>query len=126
MYNDLKKFLEGKDPQFMSELHKINDIDQQLITDPEQVSILKKYKQTEAYKRLLKRQGLAVKRIERIKETFEKKRKQVEMLAIQRGGSYLNNSASDKQLEGNMSMNGSKTPKYQYIPANAFTQEPIY
>lgn len=35
MYNDLKHFLDGKDTKFVEELHKINNIDENLITDPE-------------------------------------------------------------------------------------------
>jgi hypothetical protein len=52
----------------------------------EELQILQKYKQTDAYKRLLKRQAQAVRRLERIKANFEKKRKQVNMLTIQRDG----------------------------------------
>ena len=47
---------------------------------------MQKYKQTDAYKRLLRRQAQAVRRLERIKANFEKKRKQVNMLTIQRDG----------------------------------------
>ena len=46
------------------------------------MKILGKYKKTDAYRRLLKRQGQAVRRIERIKENFERKRLQVAMLAV--------------------------------------------
>ena len=46
------------------------------------MKILGKYKKTDAYKRLLRRQGQAVRRIERIKENFERKRMQVAMLAV--------------------------------------------
>jgi hypothetical protein len=46
------------------------------------LKILGKYKKTDAYKRLLSRQGQAVRRIERIKENFERKRLQVAMLAV--------------------------------------------
>lgn len=34
MYDDLKTFLHGKDPKFTEELHKIQNIDESLITDP--------------------------------------------------------------------------------------------
>ena len=33
MYNDLKSFLDGKDDKFVEELNKINNIDENLITE---------------------------------------------------------------------------------------------
>lgn len=129
MYEDMKQFLQGRDPTYMRELQLINNQDlshlnsvpsrsvsqtgpherkgiqnQESATviiggspiekraasalneeagpNEEELQIIKKYKQTEAYQRLVKRQGLAVRRLERIKANFEKKRKQVGMIEV--------------------------------------------
>lgn len=59
MYNDMKKFLEGKDPKFEEELQLINSSqtygDKESNNEADKFKILKKYKSTDAYKRLLKR-----------------------------------------------------------------------
>ena len=58
--------------------------------EDEDPSILQKYRQTDAYHRLLKRQAQAVRRLERIKANFEKKRRQVTMLGIKSDNSVAN------------------------------------
>jgi hypothetical protein len=58
--------------------------------EDEDPSILQKYRQTDAYQRLLKRQAQAVRRLERIKANFEKKRRQVTMLGIKSDNSVAN------------------------------------
>lgn len=94
-YEEVKKFI--KDPTLQNELEAIIADERELgfndeendghlpnigMENAEKSNLLAKYRQSDAYKRLLKRQGQAVRRIEKIKENFEKKRMQVSMLAV--------------------------------------------
>jgi hypothetical protein len=47
-----------------------------------ELQVIGDYKQSKAFKTLLRRQSLAVSRISRIKESFTKKRMQIHMLAV--------------------------------------------
>ncbi|CDW80018.1 UNKNOWN [Stylonychia lemnae] len=108
MFEEMKKFLKGKDPLFYQELNNIEEGQNEFSPSKEeqeenerQLKIIAKYRQTDAYKRLLKRQGQAVRRIERIKENFEKKRMQVGMLAVNTKGnmgSQIDNNADHQRF----------------------------
>lgn len=55
------------------------------------LQILNKYRQTKAFATLLRRQSQAVRKIQRIKDSFTKKRQQITMLAVQRNDSATKN-----------------------------------
>ena len=87
MYNEISRFMQGKDPAFERELLLLAPSSPKKVgfADTEnELHILKKYHQSEAYKRLVKRQEQGIRRLERIKANFERKRKQVDMVAVSR------------------------------------------
>eukprot|EP00347_Sterkiella_histriomuscorum_P014565 403360396 len=114
-YEEVKQFLKGKDPQFLEELENIildeniqnlPKISQNVQQQQNKDFLIQKYRQTDAYKRLLKRQGQAVRRIERIKENFEKKRMQVSMLSVNHKGATTQSHIKSEYEESRSSQIG--------------------
>lgn len=56
MYDEIKEFLEGKDQNFQTEVENIQK--------GKEVKIITRYRSSDAYKRLKKRQGLAIAKLE--------------------------------------------------------------